>query len=119
MTYSADFRKHILTVKHEEKLTYAATAERFRIGTTTLVRWEQGFIPQFHRHRQPNKLNLEALLKDVEEHPDAFQSERAERLGVASRTIGRGLQRLRITRKKRVSTTQKPIRSDERSFSAR
>ena len=37
------------------------------------------------------------LAKDVEMAPDAYQWERAKRLGVAERTIGYDLQRFKIS----------------------
>tara|TARA_B100002052_G_scaffold248166_1_gene234860 strand:+ start:249 stop:401 length:153 start_codon:yes stop_codon:yes gene_type:complete len=45
------------------------------------------------------------LARDVEQAPDAYQWERAKRLGVAERTIGYGLQRL-ISYKKNTPTSQ-------------
>ena len=38
MTYSLDFRKKVLNLKAEEKLSYEETANRFKIGKTTLGR---------------------------------------------------------------------------------
>ena len=47
-----------------------------------------------------------ALAEDVESAPDDYQWERAKRLGVSERTIGYGLKRLGISRKKNTKTSQ-------------
>ena len=47
---------------------------------------------------------MQALVNDVELHPDAYQWERAQRLGVARRTVGDGLKRLGISVKKNASS---------------
>lgn len=101
MTYSLDFRTHILSVKDEEKLTYKATKSRFGIAISTLQRWEKGFEPKISRCKKPTKIADEKLLQDVEDYPDAFQYERAERLNASQRGISHALKRLSITRKKR------------------
>ena len=46
MAYSTDFRERVLEIRKNEGLTYVETARRFRIGTTSLVRWEglQGYL---------------------------------------------------------------------------
>ena len=101
MTYSLDFRTHILSVKADEQLTNKATKARFGVAVSTLQRWENGFEPKTSRCKKPTKIADEKLLQDVEDYPDAFQYERAERLGVSQRGISHALKRLGITRKKR------------------
>ena len=44
---------------------------------------------------------MEKLKKDVELYPDAYQYERAERLGVGQNCIFHGLKRLQISYKKK------------------
>ena len=58
------------------------------------------------RNKPATKLDMTQLAKDVEMTPDAYQWERAKRLGVAERTMGYGLQRLRISYKKNAQTSQ-------------
>lgn len=101
MTYSSDFREHILTVKTDEKLTNKATKDRFSVAVSTLQRWEKGFEPKKYRSKKPTKIADDKLLQDVQDYPDAFQYERAKRLGVSQRGICHALKRLNITRKKR------------------
>ena len=40
--------------------------------------------------------NSDRLIRDVEQHPDAFQHERAERFGCSQRGICEALKRLKI-----------------------
>ena len=106
MTYSLDFRKKVLKLKAEENLSYEATAERFKIGKTTLVRWHMKLEPQLKRNKPATKINMEALKQDVEKYPDAFQYERAERLGVSIRCVGYALKRLGVTYKKNLKASE-------------
>lgn len=106
MTYSLDFRKKVLKLKAEENLSYEATAERFKIGKTTLVRWHTKLEPQLKRNKPATKINMEALKQDVEKYPDAYQYERAERLGVSIRCVGYALKRLGVTYKKNTQASQ-------------
>lgn len=100
MTYSIDFRKKVLKLKAEENLSYEAAAERFKIGKTTLVRWHTKLEPQLTRNKPATKINMEALKQDVEKYPDAYQYERANRLGVSQKGIFEALKRLGVTYKK-------------------
>ena len=51
MTYSKDFREKVLQIKTKERLSIAKAAERFGIGTTTLVNWIKGKIPKNKRNK--------------------------------------------------------------------
>ena len=116
MTYSADFREKVQEIKEKEGLTYAETAKRFGIGTTSLVRWKDGFEPKRTRNKPPTKINMEALKQDVEQYPDAYQYERAKRFGVSQGGIGSALKRLGISCKKKVSRIQKQTTRPEKPF---
>ena len=100
MAYSLDFRKHVFKVKEEEKLTIAETAERFKISIASIVRWNNKLEPQTTRQKPPTKIDTEALKQDIQDFPDAYQHERAERLGVSQMGICHALKRLKITYKK-------------------
>ena len=39
MTYSVDFRKQVLKIRTEEKLSMAKVAKRFGVGVATVMRW--------------------------------------------------------------------------------
>ena len=107
MTYSTDFRQHILSTRQEDNLSLRATSKRFKVSVTTISLWEKGSVPKHTRNRKPSKIPDDKLIQDVKDYPDAFQYERAERLGVSQRGISDALKRLKLTRKKRHSRTQK------------
>ena len=109
MTYSIDFRSKALTIKKQEHLTYQETATRFGVGMASLIRWNARLEPQLIRHKPATKIHQEALLEDVKTYPDAYQYERAERLGVSRSGMGDALKRLRISCKKKRSCTPKQI----------
>ncbi len=106
MTYSIDFRKKVLAIKEKEQLTYEETAKRFQIGKTTLVRWHTKLEPQKTRNKPATKINMDVLKADIEEYPDAYQYERAKRLGVSQVGILRALRRLGVTYKKNTQASQ-------------
>lgn len=47
-----------------------------------------------------------ALARDVKEYPDAYQAERARRLGVIEKGIGHALRRMNISYKKNAAAPQ-------------
>lgn len=100
MVYSKDFRKKVLETKEAESLTILAVARRFKIDWKTVKSWMQSIERKVHSNRY-RKLCLEALREDVKEYPDAYQYERAERLGVKQNTICDGLKKLKISYKKK------------------
>lgn len=106
MTYSLDFRQKVLHVRAKEKLTFIETAKRFDIGLASLVRWSKDIIPQKTRNKPATKIDMEALKKDIEAYPDAYQYERAERLGVSKACIWYALKRLKVTYKKNSQASQ-------------
>lgn len=106
MTYSLDFRLHILAVKKKKNLSFAETAERFSVGIASIVRWSKKPAPQTTRNKPPVKINMDALQADILQYPDAYQYERAERLSVSPTGIWYALKRLNVTYKKNSQTSQ-------------
>lgn len=106
MTYSLDFRRKVLTVREKEGLTIAEVATRFCVGIASVVRWLDRIEPQTTRNKPATKIDRIALARDVREYPDAYQSERAQRLGVSEKGIGHALRRMNITYKKNAATPQ-------------
>lgn len=106
MTYSKEFRKLVLKTKDKEGLTFQETAKRFSIGTTTLVRWVKNPTPKTTRNKPPTKIDMEKLRQDVEQYPDSYRYERAERLGVSTTCVQYALKRLRVTYKKNPYASQ-------------
>jgi transposase len=115
MTYSTDFRKKVLSIKQQDQLTFSETSQRFGVGQATVVRWSKNIEPKRTRNKPTVKLNWEALAKDVEEHPDSYQYERAARFGVSRQGIAYALKKLNLSRKKKRSNTPKPIQQHRRS----
>ena len=104
MSYSLDFRKQVLRIREKEGLSLENVAERFGIGIATVFRWTKKLEPQKTRSRPSLKIDLEALKRDIEAYPDAYQYERAERFGVTQMGIWHALRRLNVTYKKSPKT---------------
>ena len=86
MAYSLDFRLHVLAIRQRDQLSIEQTAERFAVGKASVMRWVK------RPERKPSgfrrgKLAIEALAHDVRDYPDAYQYERAARLGVTQNAI--------------------------------
>ena len=100
MTYSLDFRKKVMKIKEDKKLTFEKTSERFGIGIRTLFRWQNNMEPCTTRNKPATKIDMEKLKEDVKKYPDDFQYERAERFKVSPNGILYALRRLKISSKK-------------------
>lgn len=106
MTYSLDFRRKVLSVRDKEALSMKEVAERFDVGIASVMRWVKNITPQMTRHKPALKLNMEALARDVQEHPDSYHHERAERFSVSPTCIRKALKRLGVTYKKKPPASQ-------------
>ena len=106
MRYSTNFRKKVLLIKQQQQLTFSEIAERFGISQARVVRWSRNIEPNRTRNKPTVKLNWEALAQDIEEHPDSFQYERAQRFGVSRQSIADVLNQLKVSRKKNVPTPE-------------
>lgn len=100
MTYSRDFREKVLSIKEKESLSFAKIAKRFDIGIASVVRWAKNINSKKTRHKPATKIDMEALKKDIETYPDAYQYERAKRLNVSRAGVAHALKRLGVTYKK-------------------
>jgi transposase len=105
MTYSLDFRRKVLSVREKEGLTIPEVADRFCVGVATIVRWLHRVEPCLTRNKPATKIDRIALARDVREHPDAYQAERAKRLGVSEKGVGHALRRMGITYKKNIAAS--------------
>ena len=97
MTYSKDFRQKVLRIKDQENLSFSKVAKRFGVARDTVFRWSKNIEAILKRHKPATKIDMEALKRDVEKHPDAYQYERAKRLGVCKSAIGYAIKRLGVT----------------------
>ncbi|QQR54204.1 transposase [bacterium] len=105
MAYSLDFRRRVLKIREELKLTAEQTAEKFQVGSATLFRWMKKVEPK-KRNKRATKIDMKALEEDVLRCPDAYERERAVKLGVAKSTVHYALKRLGITHKKNAQTPE-------------
>jgi transposase len=100
MSYSIDFRRKVLEIKAKDDLSFEETAFRFGVSKSSVSRWAKRLEPCRTRNKPATKIDLDQLIRDVEQHPDAYQHERAKRFGCSQRGIGYALKRLKISRKK-------------------
>lgn len=106
MTYSSDFRRKVLSVREKEGLTIAQVAARFCVGVASVVRWLKEPEPRGTRNKPWTKIDRAALAQDVLDHPDAYQYERAKRLGVSEKGIGHALRRMGLSYKKNATPSK-------------
>lgn len=104
MTYDIKFRRHVLATRDKESLSFAQVAARFNLSIKTVFSWSKRLAPKLTRNKPASKIDMLELVADVEKYPDAYQYERAERLGVTQRCVGYALKRLGVTYKKNSET---------------
>jgi transposase len=110
MTYSRDFREKVLLIKEKESLSFAKIAKRFDVGIASVVRWVKDIESKKTRNKPATKIDMEALKKDVEAYPDAYQYERAKRLNVSRAGVGHALKRLGVSYKKNPQSSSSEFR---------
>ena len=103
MTYSHDFRSKVLNIRKQESRSMAKVAKRFGISLTSVMRWSNNIESRSTRNKPATKIDMEALKRDIELYPDAYQYERAERLSVSEGCVFHALKRLGVTYKKNTS----------------
>jgi len=106
MAYSIDFRRKVLEIKERDGLSSEEAALRFGISESSLFRWSKRTEPCRTRNKPSTKINMAELALDVEQEPDAFQHERAERFRCSQRGICAASKRLKISRKKNFSASE-------------
>lgn len=116
MTYPVSFRKKVLSVKRDNNLTYEATAKRFAISKNSIVLWNRNIEPKATKNRPSLKLDLKLLEKDVKDNPDSYQHERADKFEVSKSCIQSALKKLKLSHKKRLSSTQMPVQKSKKSI---
>jgi transposase len=97
--YNMHFIKKVLSQRTE--LSIRKLAQKYDIGTSTIQNWIKGKFPQGTRNKGNSKLGINELTQDVIDYPDAYQSERAKRLGVSESCVWYNLKKLGITYKKK------------------
>ena len=102
MTHSLNFRIKLLSVKEKENLSFKKVAKRFHVGVASVMRWSKNLKPLKNRNKPATKIDMDALKKDIQDNPDSYQYERAQRFGVTQTGIWHALKRLKVTYKKNV-----------------
>lgn len=110
MTYSVDFRRKVLAIREKEGLSLAKVAKRFGVGLNSVMRWSKNVEAKTTRNKPATRIDMEALKRDIEQHPDAYQYERAGRLGISKNGIWHALKRLKVSYKKKLSPSESQSR---------
>ena len=106
MAYSMDYKKRAVAYKQEGH-TFQQLREAFGIPSETYYQWEQklrsGYYETPIKRERKRKIDKEALRQAVQDKPDAFLKEYAEQFGCTPTAVFYALEKLDITRKKRLS----------------
>lgn len=109
MSYSTDLRKRVVNYVIEKNKSMRSASKVFDIHYNTVKDWVKIFkktgelSPKPILGKQPTKINLSNLKKQVLEHPDWFQHEHAKTFEVTQSAISKALAKLGITCKKNIS----------------
>ena len=117
MAYSLDMRKRALELVKEGK-TKTEVSRMLGVGRSSVLRWskrasEGKLAAIYPKIRGGFRVDDEKLKAYVAEHPDAYQSEIAEAIGAKENTVCKALHRLKISRKKRLRSTEKEMKKSE------
>ena len=120
MAYSVDLRRRALELLSDNH-SVEEVSSLLNIGTASLWRWKrrdrQGQLEaHYPKSRSPYKVDEARLRAFVADHPDAYQHEIGDALGVSRSGIQVALQRLQITRKKRPRTTENAMKRAGRNM---
>ena len=113
MTYSADFRAEVIKNIKQKDMSIRQACTFYNISKSTLQRWLIDPSIQTTRVKAPTSIPNEALLKNVNQYPDDYLYERAQRLNCSKSGIGYALKRLNISQKKDLRASKSV--SDEES----
>ncbi|NJO14654.1 MAG: hypothetical protein HC877_02605 [Thioploca sp.] len=72
MTDPLDIRKKVLPVKERDRISFEEVSERFSVEKASVFRWSKPLEAQLTREKPATKID-----------PEAYQYERAQRLGVS------------------------------------
>ena len=104
MSYDTKYRHRAISYWNEGH-SIRATAEVFKVGTTTLQNWKKqleatGSLEPKTRITTWRKIEPGRLGEYLEQHPDAYLKEMAEEFGCSEVAIWKALRRIKVTRKK-------------------
>ena len=120
MAYSIDLRERVLSYL-EEGNTQESAVRVFKVSRTAIVRWvreyrETGSLDRKPLNRKPKKLDPEKLIAYVRDYPDAYLKEIGAVFGCSGEAVRRALLKVKITLKKRGSSTKSVVHKSERSL---
>ena len=123
MAYDEKFRKKAVEYK-DSGHTFIQMKEVFGITSRSYYEWKRnkeqsGFyvLPKEGKATRKRKIDLAELQKMVDETPDLFLKEIAEKFNCSVASVHNRLKKLKITHKKRRLPTRKNLKKSERSFS--
>jgi transposase len=101
--YSKDFRLRAVAYK-DEGHTFNELSEAFGIPSETYYLWkerlESGYYEKKIIRERKRKIDKNELRKAIEEKPDLYLRELAQRFGCSDVAVFKALKKLKITRKK-------------------
>ena len=100
-----DFKDKVMKLWLEIKCLLRK-AQHFNVCIQTIQNWKSPLVTKPIPGR-PAKISKEQILKDVEQYPDDYISERAERFGVSTHAVFNALHAAGISRKKTLKSTLK------------
>ena len=111
--YSLDLRERVIEFLEKGNNTKTAS-EVFNVSQRTVQRWsqqkkERGSLEPKKREFAYRKIDYQELKSHIENNPDQFLYEIAERFSVTLQAIFYACKKLKITRKKRPPSTGKGI----------
>ena len=112
MTYSVDLREKVVAFVQNGG-GQAEAARHFDVSLWCVRDWlaRPDLEPQQKDVPRQRKLDKDKLCLHVRDNPDATLRERASHFGVRISSMGWALQRLKLTHKKRRSSTKSVIRT--------
>ena len=123
MAYDERFRKKAIEYKESGK-TFAELKEVFGITSRSYYEWKQnkeqsGFyvLPKKERATRKRKIDPKELQKAIEEKPDLFLKELAEKFNCSITSVHNRLKTLKMTHKKRHSPIRKNLNKNGQNFS--
>jgi len=107
MSYSRDLRERVINFVILKNNSMRSAGKIFDVHYNTVKQWikifkENGELsPKPIPGKQPTKVNLSSLEKQVLEYPHWFQHEHAQTFGVTQSAISKALAKLGITHQKK------------------
>ncbi len=120
MSYSIDLRERVITFI-EKGGSKVDAARIFGVCRVAIYSWltkkaETGTVKDAPPKRGWKKINPQALIAYVNQHPDLTLAEYAKHFGASAPSVCLAFKRLKITRKKRLPFTEKEMKKNVQHF---